>query len=282
MFNASGLPSLDPDRSEDFPGSGFFGVFDVGHVEARKGSLAQYEALGFLMPSAQEARDTPGWGLSPVSTDLDKRNQFSQPYSSAESIRRFDVSRCVEVLASQITTAGIAFELAHWRSPAGSVVVLEQIPTMFEEVTALDDAGIEIYQFGSLNGERLCRRALTHPDPAVTTPLTWSFHLTFSDDPSRNVPTVQPDMTYRGPVPPAEVAGHSITPPWSDARYGSQNRWAENQQFFAPSSCVVRYWVVLTGPVDRFHVQVGARLGGFYQSGGRRGAALDAVQVRRV
>lgn len=281
MYNPSGLPSLDPDQADHWPGSGFFGVFDSGNVEVQKGTLTQFEALGFKMPTAGEAL-VKGWGIGPESGIFDYRNQFSQPYSSAESIRRIDVQRCVDVDASLITPAGVAFELVHWRAPAGSVVVLEQIPTMFDEVTALDDQGVEFYSFGSLNGERLCRNQLVHPDPLVTVPLTWTFHITFSDDPSRNVPSVNPEMAYRGPVPPAEVSGQSITPPWSDARYGSQNRWAENQQFLAPSSVVVRYWVVLKGPVDRFDVRVGARLGGFFQSGGRRGAALDAVQVRRV
>lgn len=282
MFNASGLPSLDPGQADHYPGSGFFGVFDSGQVELHKGTLSQFEELGFRMPSAQEARDTPGWGLDPDSTDLDRRNQYTQPYASSESVRRIDVQRCVDVSASEIIPSGVAFELVHWRSPSGSVVVLEQIPTIFDEVTALDDEGVEYYSYGSLNGERLCRRELIHPDPAVTEPLTWTFHLLFTDDPSRNAPSVNPDLSYRGPVPPAEVSGITITPPWSDARYGSQNRWAENQQFLAPSSVVVRYWVVLKGPTDRFVVRVGARLGGFYQSAGRRGVALDSVHVRRV
>lgn len=282
MFNPSGIPSLDPYQADHYPGSGFFGTFDSGNVELRKGTLSQFEELGFKMPSSQEARDTPGWGFRADSTDLDERNQYRQPYASSETVRRFDLQRCVDVAASLITPDGVAFELVHWRSPSGAVVVLEQIPTIFDEVTALDESGVEYYSFGSLNGERLCRQELVHPDPAVTQPLTWKFHLLFTDDPSRNAPSVTPDLTYRGPVPPAEVAGNSITPPWSDARYGSQNRWAENQQFLAPSSVVVRYWVVLTGPVDRFVVRVGARLGGFYQSGGRRGVALDAVHVRRV
>jgi hypothetical protein len=281
MYNPSGLPSLDPDQADHWPGSGFFGAFDSGSVEVNKGTLSQFEALGFKMPSAAEAL-ADGWGISPESNIFDHRNQYSQPYGSAESIRRVDVQRCVNVAASQIVSTGVAFELVHWRAPAGSVVVLEQMPTMFDEITALDDAGVEVYSFGSLNGERLCLNQLRHPDPLVTEPLRWSFHVTFTDDPSRNVASVNPEMAYRGPVPPAEVDGQSITPPWTDARYGSQNRWAENQQFLAPSSVVVRYWVVLSGPVDRFDVRVGARLGGFYQQGGRRGAALDAVQVRRV
>jgi hypothetical protein len=281
LYVEGGLPALDPESWEDYPGSGFFGEFDTSHDEVLKGQLSQFESLGFRQPTAEESY-LPGWGLGPDSTDLDQRDQYSQPYASGERIQRFDVQRCVLVPASEISPLGVAYELVHWRSPSSSIVVLEQIPTMFDQIVALDDAGVEYYDFGSLNGERPCRNQLVHPNPLVTTPLTWRFFLTFTDDPSREVPSVAPDLTYRGPIPPAELSGQAITPPWSDARYGSQNRWAENQQFFAPSSVVVRYWVILAGPVDRFRVRVGARLGGFFQSGGKRGSALDAVQTRRI
>lgn len=283
-----GWPSLDPVLSPVFPGSGYPPVFEhpdafyeTSDRDLRLGPLVQFERLGFKQPTAQDALD-PAWGLSPHSTVLDYRNQFDQPYASSEIVRRIDIQRCIEVDPDQITPAGVAFELVHWRVPVGAVCVLEQIPTIWDDVSAIDDDGEAFFSYAGLNGERLCRSELQHPDPAISEPLRWRFHLTFTDDPSREAPTVIPDMTYLGPVLPAEIQGHPITPPWSDARYGANNRWAELQQFLAPSSSIVRFWVTLSGPVDRFRVRVGARLGGFVQHGGRRGAALDAVQIRRV
>lgn len=277
----NGMPGRDPWVPQDYPGSGFFGVFEHSEADLQLGTLVQFERMGFKQPTAQEALD-PNWGLSPLSTELDYSNQFTSPYSSSEIVRRIDVQRCIDVDPDQITPAGVAFELVHWRVQSGAIMVLEQIPTIWDDVTALDDQGVEIFSYSSLNGERLCRDELIHPDPAVLEPLRWRFHLTFSEDPSRHAPSATPDMTYVGPILPFEIVGHPITPSWTDARYGALNRWAELQQFLVPSSAIVHYWVALTGPVDRFRVRVGARLGGFTQLGGRRGAALDAVQVRRV
>ena len=275
-----GVPSADPAISAEWPGTGFFGVYEHSY-DLGKGVFVQFERLGFKLPTADEAR-APGWGLGPESRELDDRNQFSQPWSSSESIRRIDVQRCIDVEPGDIITDGVAFELAHFRSPSGAVTVLEQIPTIWDDVTALDVLGVPYYTFGSLNGERVCRNRLVHPDPLVTEDLTWKFALTYTDDPSRGQGSDLSDLVYKGPIRPDEIRGHHITPPWTDARYGVANRWAEKQQFLAPSATVVRYWVVLSGPTLRFRVRVGARLGGFWQSGGRRGAALDAVQVRRV
>lgn len=278
-----GLPSLDPRTAPLYPGTGFFGEFEHSYSDRglRLGPLVQYERMGFPIPSADEAR-VEAWGIGPKSTDLDFRNQFSQPYSSSEIVRRLDIQRCIAVDPNAIVTTGVAFELAHWRVPASAVLVLEQIPTIFDDVTALDDQGIPLFAYGSINGERLCRSELVHTDPAVIEPLTWEFHLTYTDDPDNTSLGLANEMAYLGPVLPQEILGNAISPPWTDLRYGSNNRWAEMQQFLAPSSVIVRYWIVLRGPQDRFRVRVGTRLGGFWQLGGRRGAALDAVQVRRV
>ena len=277
------LPLLDPGQAPIYPGTGFFGEYEHSESEQglRLGPLVQYSRMGFPIPTADEAR-SEGWGITPKSKDLDFRNQFSQPFASSEIVQRLDIQRCISVDPNDILPAGRAFELAHFRVPAGAVVVLEQIPTMFDQVEALDENGVAIFSFGSVNGERLCRNELVHPDPAVADPLTWEFHLTYSDDPTFTADGVAGDMAYLGPVLPGEVLGNGITPPWRDLRYGANNRWAEMQQWIAPSSVIVRYWAVLRGTQDRFRVRVGSRLGGFYQLGGRRGAALDAVQVRRV
>ena len=65
-------------------------------------------------------------------------------------------------------------------------------------------------------------------------------------------------------------------------RYGDRARWGDRQQFVIRSSTQVRYWVTFFGPVDRYRVRVGARLAGYYQLTGRRGAALEAVTDRIV
>jgi hypothetical protein len=274
--------SADPTKNALYPGVGFFAEFEHDALNLRDGTLVAYKRAGFPISTADEARE-PGWGLSPKSTDLDERNQYTSPFSSSETVRMFDVQRCVDVSAALITpTVGVAYELAHLRTPAGSVLIIEDLPTIFESVEALDNGGVPFHSYGSLNGESLCLNELVHPDPLVTVPLTWRFHLTWSDDPSSNAPSNQPDMTYLGPILPLEIFGQHITPPWRDCRMGGQNVWAERKQFLAPASCVVRYWVELRGPTNAFQVRVGARIGGFLQLGGRKGSALASVLTRRV
>ena len=282
-MNSAGFPPLDPWESPDYPGTGFFGVFENSYEGdgLELGTLIQYQRMGFRIPTADEAYQ-PGWGIGPESTVFDWRDQYSQPFASAEVVRRLDVQRCIAVDPNVIVPAGIAFELVHWRVPSSAVMVLEQLPTIFDDVSALDDQGVPIFSYGSINGERLCRNELIHPDPAVVEPLTWEFHLTYNDDPNFATGVGVNDLAYVGPILPTEIVGIAMTPAWSDLRYGALNRWAEMQQFLAPSSVVCRYWIVLRGPQDRFRVRVGSRLGGFWQLGGRRGSALNAVQVRRV
>ncbi len=276
------LPGEDAQQNLSFTGTGFPGVFESPGLELWKGTLVQFERMGFRMPTAAEA-SRPGWGFSPESTALDDRNQYSSPISSSEIVREFDVQRCVEVQPGELLPTGVTYELAHWRLPSGAVMILEDIPTIFDDVTAYDELGVPYHSYGSINGERLCRNELVHPDPLVTQPLTWQFSLTWTDDPSRNAPSSLPDLTYRGPVLPAEILGQHITPPWRDLRYGNLNAaWSHNKQFIAPSSVVVRYWVTLTGPTNKFRVRVGARIGGFWQLGGRKGSALASVLTRRV
>lgn len=273
-----------PAQVERDPSSGFPGEFDSQNVPVLFGSLAQYEWLGIPMPTADEAVRgvlDGTWGLRPTSHELDGRNQYYMPSASSERVQQFDIFRCIDVPANAIIPTGIAFELVHWRIPTGSVGIVEDIPISWDDVTALDGAGLPIFSYNSLNGERLCLHELVHPDPLVTEPLTWEFRLQFSDDPSQgHRPT--DSMVYQGPIFPEIIRGHSIIPPWRDARYGAQNRWAETRQFIVSSSTIVRMWIVLFGPTARFRVRVGGRLGGFHQLGGRKAAALNSVLTRRV
>lgn len=273
-----------PAQLDRDPSSGFPGVFDSDNVPVVYGSLAQYEWLGIPIPSADDAVKGAiegTWGLSPLSAELDGRNQYSLPSASSERIQQFDVLRCIDVPANEIIPSGIAYELIHWRIPTGSVGIVEDTPTSWDDVTALDAGGLPIFTYNSLNGERFCLHELVHPDPLVTEPLTWEFRLQFTDDPSQGHRAAD-SLAYQGPILPEIIGGTSIIAPWNDARYGAQARWHETRQFIFSSSTIIRLWVVLRGPTARFRVRIGGRLSGFHQLGGRRAAALNSVLTRRV
>lgn len=274
-------PDTEVSLSEAYPGTGFFGVFEHDIHNLRRGTLVQYERLGFRMPEAAEAF-RPGWGVDTAARDLDILDQYSQPFAASEIIRKFSVQRCVQVQSAQIVPAGIAFELVHWTIPAGSVGVIESIPVIWSDVTALDQNAVPVFTYAGLNGEDLCLDELVHPDPLVLENLTWRFHLTYTDSPSRDLPSAVSPLTYRAAIPPDHIGGQNILPPWSDARYGHAEQWGQFEQYLFPSSTVIRYWIVLFGPTGRFRVRVGARLGGFWQLGGRRGSALESVLTRRI
>lgn len=260
---------------------GFFPVFEDSPVVAQ-GTLAQYGWLGVTLPSATQALEgasSGAWGINAVSTVMDATDQISHPYSASETIRAFDVQRCVDVSADIIVPTGVAFELVHQTVPTGAIGVIEDWPTIFAEVTALDENEVELFTYGNLNGEELCRDEIVHVDPTVTVPLTWRFSLDYSDMSSLN----GQDLRYLGPVLPSELSGgRAILPSWRDLRAGSNNRWAANKQCLVPAGSIARIWVELFGPVDRFVVRIGARLGGFWQFGGRRGSALLNATIRRT
>ncbi len=281
-MNTGLTPISDPYRAQLYPPTGFLAQIEHDPRDLRDGTLVLYRRWGFDIPTAEQAR-LPGWGIGPKThvQQLDLRNQYSEPSASSEAIQYLDVQRCIDVAASDIVPTGVAFELVHWRLPAGAVLILEDIPTMFDTVFALDGAGIPLLQYEELNGERLCLDALVHPDPAVTVPLTWRFQINYTADPSTSFPTPLMDLAYRGPVSPTEIGGNTVLPGWNDMRNGSQNIRAASRQYTIPAGSVVRYWVTFFGPTDRFSLRMGARISGFWQSGGRFGAALRTVQTRR-
>ena len=264
------------------PCSGFFAVFDGAEGSVSQGMLAKYSWLGVDMPSAGQAIDGAAagtWGLGAKSRDMDETDQLSEPFASVERIRPYDVQRCVDINPALINSdPGVLYELANIRIPAGAIGIIEDVPTIFDDITAIDTDGTELYTYGNLNGLRPCLNEIVHPDPAVTERLTWRFHLTYS-----NAPYLGPQRgTYMGPDLPSQISGRAILPPWEDMRNGINNRWAAEKQCQAPASSIVRIWVHITGPVDRFRVRVGARLGGYYQFAGRKGAALQNALVRHT
>lgn len=286
MFDEVTLPQLG--TVSRYPGTGppqlvehGFQAFDLEQL--MKGSLVQFERLGYYhVPSPEAALMDPNWGINSTSTILDQVDKLARPTAASEVIQKFDVQRCVDVAASAITPGGVAFELVHQLSPSGGMMVLEDLPTIFDEVTALDANGVEMFTYGGLNGIRPCLDQLVHPDVNVTVPLRWQFSLVWTDAPVFNPEVSAPDLAYQGPVSPDRVVGQHIIPPWSDARFGIEALQSNRQQFLITSSAIARLWVTLTGPTDRFRVRVGARFGGFNQLAGRKGAALDAALIRRV
>lgn len=244
-----------------------------------RGLLAPYRWVGAQFATADEAiagAANGTWGINAESRDMDKPDRLEQPFAAVETVRPYDVQRCVEIAASEITPAPLAWELVHVRIPSGSLCVIEDIPTIFDEVTALDGAGVAILTYAGLNGERLCLDELVHPDPLVTEPLRWRFHLEYIGDSYLQ----GTQLAYVGPVSPDQLVGQQILPSWNDIRYGADNRWGESKQCLAPGQSIVRVWIEITGPTDRFDVRVGARLGGFWQFGGRRGSALENATIR--
>lgn len=288
MFDELNIPQ--PGTVSRYPGTGApqnvehartYQCFDLEQL--MRGTLVQYERLGFYkMPTAREALEDPNWGINATSTVLDQVDKLARPTAASEAIQKFDVQRCVHVSPSVISSGGVAFELVHQMSVSGGMMVLEDVPTVFDEVTALDENGVAMFTYGGLNGVRPCLNELIHPDVNVTEPLRWRFALVWTDGPEFGPESTAPDLAYQGPVSPARVFGQYIIPPWDDARMGIEALLSNRQQFLVTSSAIARYWVVLTGPVDRFRVKVGARLGGFNQLAGRKGAALDAALIRRV
>lgn len=217
------------------------------------------------------------WGLNGASKQLDAYDQFYSPAEASEAVRPIVSQRCIDVAESDIVQAGAAFELTRIvHVPTASVGIIERVPTMLS-VDALDENQVPIFTFANTNGEDPCLDRLVHPDPTVDN-LTWTWRVVQNHVPAEGAP----NLPLPGPVSPSAIAGDDLINPWSDMRYGDRSRWGDRQQFVVRSSTQVRYWVTFFGPVDRYRVRVGARLAGYYQLTGRRGAALESVTDRIV
>lgn len=219
----------------------------------------------------------PTWGIGNENAENEAYDRHTAPSDASEVIRSIDVQRCVTVDPATIATTGTAFELVRITNvPAAAAAVIERVPTMWT-ATALDDAGNPALVYGRINGERPCLRELVHPDPAVA-PLRWSYRITQTHMPTHGAPVTP----YLGPIPSLAVPGADIISPWPDMRYGHASTWGDRQQLVVRPETQVRFFVVLSGPADRYRVEVGARLAGYWQLGGRRGAALHGAITRIV
>lgn len=245
------------------------------------GVSALFERQGMKIPTAQQAADDPNWGINQTSSVFDGSDQYANPAAASEVIQQWDIQRCVSVASSAITPDGVLFELLHWQVPAASVAIVERLPTILKEVTSLDGAGVPIFTHGSLNGSRPCVDSVPHAN-ALIAPLQWRYFFTWTDRGSLQPVTTTGTLNYAGPVSINQLAGNNVIPPWNDLRYGHDANQGSIEQFIFPPGCLIRYWVLVTGPTDRFDVQIGARLVGFNQSCGRKGAALDSVLRRHV
>lgn len=221
--------------------------------------------------------DVRYWGMSDESRDFDDPDKHDNPQYASERVRQYDVMGCVEVLAGDIVPTGVLYELCRYRVPTQSLGVIEETPTELR-VSALNADGEEVFSYSDTNGQQPCRRELIHPDPLVTLPLTWNWMITQSDIPGFS--STEESSMLRGVLPSALEGEHLITPV-PDLRFGNRILHSPSQQIYIDPRKRVRYWVLLKGPVGRFRVRAGARLTGYWQSGGRQGAAL-ASALRRV
>ena len=211
------------------------------------------------------------WGMGRETALLDDYDKFQAPAAAAEKLKMFDRQRC-RTFGASITPEGRAFELVRFDIPAQTVGVVERIPTTFQ-VEALDAGGVPIFTYSNTNGQEPCLNLLVHPDPAVAEPLQWQWRVTVTDN--------GPPAPYFGPIDPASIIGDDLVEPWNDMRNGHAERWPDELQYVLHPRKTVRYWVTVSGPADnRFRVTAGGRIGGFWQTAGRYGAALKAATVR--
>jgi len=216
-----------------------------------------------------------GWGLGQDSRDLDSRDLHESPADSAERVCWVDRQRCIDCDPAEIVPEGVAWELVTVEVPSSSVGVLEILHTILS-VEALDEDGVPVYTYAGLGGERPCLEELEHPDDDVD-PLSWRWSLQVQHTPTHGGPGGA--GAYQGPVLPQHVLGTPRIPAWDDLRYGHA-RPAQDLDLVIGARERVSVWVELYGPPDRYRVRAGARLAGYTQSAGRRGAAL-ASSTRR-
>jgi hypothetical protein len=242
------------------------------------GTLVADMRSGLHIPSVEQAR---AWGMGPESKTDDKVDTLGNPWNVTERVKQFNVQRCVSVDPAQIVPAGVAFELVHHRTPENGLAVVERLPTVFGEVTSLDENGVPIFTHGNINGQRPCIDAIEHVDPAVTVPLTWRFFFQWVSRSAIQRETTNGTLNYQTGVPVGQIGGEQVLPPWSDMRYGHVDRWGTDEQYVFPRGALIRSWVALFGPTNRFDVRVGQNLSGYTQSGGHRGSAVENV-IRRI
>jgi hypothetical protein len=177
----------------------------------------------------------------------------------------------VVISGAQIDSQWRAWELTRLSVPMGCAAILEKLPTSIDEIWALDDDGADLYSYGPQNS-LATRTGLRHPDPTVGA-LEWQFAVTTT---SEGWAEGQIARLSGSPFLP----GSHLCEPWSDLRNGSAADYAGQQQIVCPSGSLVRIWVLFRAPQNRYRVQVGARISGYWQAAGKSGPAHLAVVNR--
>lgn len=203
----------------------------------------------------------------------DDASKFVNPEADPERIQYFDQMRCLELNPDDLATTGTAYELVRVHVRRFGAGVVERLATIFGSVTALDEQGDPLFDFGPLLGLRPCVFPIAHPDPAGGV-LAVQFRLlvtgvpSFSERPNAGFPP------YQGPIPTAAVpVDRSLRPPWSDLRHGYVVRWADQLQYVTSENALVRLFGIYFGNPGRWRLRVGGRLAGWYNAAGRLGVA---------
>jgi hypothetical protein len=225
------------------------------------------------------AKNFRAWGfdirdqepLRARTNSTDELSVYSNPAASAEAVRWFDKFNHIELAGDEIDGIWRAWELARFVTDVNGVGILEKMPTSIDSVVALDAGGGPIFAYGPQNGALATRKSLLHPTPGVGS-LEWRFRLTgINMGPNSDTPTRLAGSTA--------YLGTDLVEPWSHLSNGSDVVWSGRQQIVVGAVTLVRLFIQLRGPADRFTVQCGARLSGYLQSAGHLGVALfDATR----
>lgn len=201
----------------------------------------------------------------------DNDNAYANPAAAPERIQWFDAFDRVRIEADEIDTLWRSWEVARFVVPTNAMASIDKHPTSIDSVVALNDVGNPIFAYGPQNGRLATVESLLHPTPGVGS-LEWRWHLTAIN------------QGYSSDTPAALVGslaslGRDLVEPWRHQSNGADVVWAARQQILVGASSLVRLFIQLRGPTDRFTVQAGARLSGYVQQGGHLGAALlDATR----
>jgi hypothetical protein len=232
--------------------------------------------VGYLGPDMEAEpshwHGQQSWGLGSDSRDLDDRERLGNPIDAVERVKWLDVQRCIDIPTAQIVTTGASWELLRMVVPTAALGVVERLTAGFASVEALDGAGLPIYSYPLAQGSQPCVSAFVHPTPGVGS-LTWRAELRVTESVGPLPPVVAAGL-------PEQLFGSQLLPPWADLRYGDELRFSDGLQLLIGARSLVRLVVTLFGPPSRFRVQLAGRLGGYVQSAGRRGAALDGATRR--
>jgi hypothetical protein len=214
------------------------------------------------------------WGMGRATAQLDTFDQYEAPAAAGEALKPFDRQRCVNADPLAIAPTGITYELVRQDIPAAAVGIIESLPTVFI-VEALDGAGLPVFAYGGTNGVDPCLSRIVHPDANVD-PLTWRWYVVTTHNSALDDATED----YLGPIPPEQMPGDMLLEPWSDMRTGNRSNWPAQRQMPMHPRKTVRVFITLFGPTNRYQVRVAARVSGYWQIAGRRGAALRAATDR--